>query len=221
MELDHIFICARPGAPEGDVLKKFGLVEGTPNAHPGQGTANRRFFFRNAYLELLFLDNAAEAQSELTRPMQLHERLTANDSPICPFGIAFRSSSTDEKNAPFPSWPYHPHYLPPQLQIDVGQGAPLSEPLWLFMEFASRPDAMPEEKLQPMAHRPPLREITSIKLTLPDSHRLSTPATCAAQLPGFDIVGGDGYLMEICFDGCGSADQHDFRPLLPLLFTWR
>ena len=45
MHLDHIFIRARPGAPEAEALKAFGLTEGSPNRHPGQGTANRRFFF--------------------------------------------------------------------------------------------------------------------------------------------------------------------------------
>jgi hypothetical protein len=33
------------------------LTEGTPNIHPGQGTANRRFFFRNAMLELLWVND--------------------------------------------------------------------------------------------------------------------------------------------------------------------
>ena len=47
MELDHIFICTEKEAPQGDLLKEFGLVEGSSNIHPGQGTANRRFFFKN------------------------------------------------------------------------------------------------------------------------------------------------------------------------------
>ena len=44
-ELDHVFICAAAGAPEAASLIAFGLTEGTPNTHPGQGTANRRFFY--------------------------------------------------------------------------------------------------------------------------------------------------------------------------------
>lgn len=44
IELEHFFIRVRPAAPEADILAAMGLVEGTPNVHPGQGTANRRFF---------------------------------------------------------------------------------------------------------------------------------------------------------------------------------
>ncbi len=45
IELDHFFILTDPGAPQAELLTEIGLVEGTPNDHPGQGTANRRFFF--------------------------------------------------------------------------------------------------------------------------------------------------------------------------------
>jgi hypothetical protein len=53
VEIDHVFIGCRPGAPEADSMLKRGFVEGSPNTHPGQGTANRRFFFDNFMLELL------------------------------------------------------------------------------------------------------------------------------------------------------------------------
>jgi len=43
--LDHVFILCSPGAPESGALNRLGLTEGSPNTHPGQGTACRRFFF--------------------------------------------------------------------------------------------------------------------------------------------------------------------------------
>ena len=49
MEVDHIYICTDYKAPAGELLKEFGLTEGTSNTHPGQGTANRRFFFPQFY----------------------------------------------------------------------------------------------------------------------------------------------------------------------------
>ena len=45
VEVDHVFVSASVGAPEGDRLLDLGLLEGSPNRHPGQGTANRRFFW--------------------------------------------------------------------------------------------------------------------------------------------------------------------------------
>lgn len=80
MEVDHVFICVEHGAHEAEVLKRFGLTEGSANRHPGQGTANRRFFFRNAFIELLYLQDFAEVQNELTKPTRLYERLMSIDS---------------------------------------------------------------------------------------------------------------------------------------------
>ena len=50
-EIDHLFIWTDLGGKEADRLVTFGLTEGAPNTHSGQGTACRRFFFRNAYLD--------------------------------------------------------------------------------------------------------------------------------------------------------------------------
>jgi Glyoxalase-like domain len=61
LELDHLFIFTSVGAREVEQLLKFGLTEGEPNTHPGQGTACRRFFFHNAYLEFLWVHDEQEA----------------------------------------------------------------------------------------------------------------------------------------------------------------
>lgn len=53
LKLDHFFILVDRGAAQADLLLDFGLTEGEPNSHPGQGTSNRRFCFANAMLEML------------------------------------------------------------------------------------------------------------------------------------------------------------------------
>ena len=64
IELDHLFVCTDPGAPKAEKLVQFGLHEGPPNQHPGQGTACRRFSFANAMIELFWVSDASEAQSQ-------------------------------------------------------------------------------------------------------------------------------------------------------------
>jgi hypothetical protein len=57
-EFDHLFILTDIGAPaadssacaKGDRLVTLGLIEGSSRNHPGQGTANRSFFFHNAIM---------------------------------------------------------------------------------------------------------------------------------------------------------------------------
>src|SRR5437667_11016558 len=89
-EIDHLFICTCIGACEAERLLAFGLTEGTPNVHPGQGTANRRFFFRNAFLELLWVQDSSTAQSAAIRPTHLWEHWSGRRSSACPFGFIFR-----------------------------------------------------------------------------------------------------------------------------------
>jgi len=74
LALDHVFVCTAVGAPEAEALTAAGFAEGAGNVHPGQGTACRRFFFRNAFLELVWVHDEAEARSPETAPTRLWER---------------------------------------------------------------------------------------------------------------------------------------------------
>jgi hypothetical protein len=65
LEINHLFICVRLEAPEVESLARLGLVEGRRQRHMGQGTANVRYFFRNAMVELLWVCDEAEVRSPL------------------------------------------------------------------------------------------------------------------------------------------------------------
>ena len=110
--VDHVFICTAIGAPGADRLRQFGLVEGSPNQHPGQGTACRRFFFRNAMLEFLWVENIAEARSEQTRRTKLWERWSEAGRVTSPFGIVLRPALGAQEACPFSSWEYSPSSMP-------------------------------------------------------------------------------------------------------------
>jgi hypothetical protein len=73
-EVDDFFVWADPGGPEAERLVAFGLTEGAPNTRPGQGTACRRFFFRNAYLGLVWVRDPEEAQGEPVGPIRIRSR---------------------------------------------------------------------------------------------------------------------------------------------------
>ena len=136
VELDHVFVCCAVGAPEALLLVQRGLLEGSPNNHAGQGTANRRFFFSNAYLELLWVSDPAEAQREVVLPTQLWERWSRRTEGACPFGIVFRPRTVATAETPFSTWSYRPPYLPDGLSIDVGRDMALTEPQLFYLPFA-------------------------------------------------------------------------------------
>jgi hypothetical protein len=137
MELDHLFVCTAPGAPEAERLVQFGLQEGPPNQHPGQGTACRRFVFANAMIELLWVSDAAEAQSDGARPALLWKRWSGRESGASPFGICLRPADSSTTDSPFPAWEYRPPYLPEPLCLQIGE-AGVEEPMWVYLSFMRR-----------------------------------------------------------------------------------
>lgn len=60
LELDHLFVCTAAGAPEAEEFLRCNLREAPANQHSGQGTANRRFSFANAMIELLWVSDTKE-----------------------------------------------------------------------------------------------------------------------------------------------------------------
>jgi len=217
LELDHIFICTKKGAPEAELLKAFGLSEGSKNIHPGQGTANRRFFFHNSMLELLWLESPDEAQSELTKPTGLFERLSLPDDNISPFGFCFRPGDKTETATPFPAWKYSPVFFPASLAVDVGN-APLEEPMWFFISFLSKKN--PAEMTEPLDHDIGFKELTNVTVSIANSTAFSVAADKANNLEGFNVKRDGAHLVELEFDGGMRGEVHDFRPTLPLLFRW-
>ena len=155
-ELDHLFICSEVGAPEAEYLRDFGLIEGPANVHPGQGTANRRFFFHNAMLELLWVDDPVAAQNTRTRPTHLWERWQGRRGDASPFGICLRPRHAETATLPFPAWAYQPTYLPAPRVIHMGaNSAVIAEPLLFYLAFGQRPDTGGARYPMTHAHRIP------------------------------------------------------------------
>ncbi len=175
-EFDHLFICISRGADEANALAAVGLNEGKPNVHPGQGAACRRFSFRNGYIELLWVSNETEVQSEAIRPTHLWERWVGRGSGSCPFG--FRPSAHHISGPPFPAWEYRPPYLPESWSFQVATNAAvLSKPMLFYLPFLQRPDARPSAERQQVEHKVGLREITRVEMFSPSANSISPGLT--------------------------------------------
>lgn len=209
------------GAPAANRLRALGLNEGSPNHHPGQGTACRRFFFANAYLELLFVTDAAEAQAEPARSTRLYERWSRRGSGASPFGVVLRpgpDSSAGAAKPPFRSWSYRPTYLPPGFAIEVAAGTPLEEPAIFYIPFARSPDTAIDP--EPLTHGIPLEEMTAVAIGMPGRDARSAAAR-AAEDSGIVTFGpADDHLMTLILDRGGSGKAADLRPELPVVLRW-
>lgn len=170
LHVHHVFICTPVGAPEAEGLLDVGLVEGSPNTHPGQGTANRRFFFDRGFLELLWVHDEREAQSPLVAPTKLWDRWAARGRAANPFGICLSSAEGVDSNLPFPTWSYRPDYLPDQRRILFADGMPLSEPEIFILDW---PQAQSSPRTEPTQHPLGLCEMRSVSVGVPDPTSIS------------------------------------------------
>ena len=212
IELDHVFVCTAPGAPEGDELVRFGLREGSPNRHPGQGTSCRRFPFVNAMLELVWVSDAEEAQSESSRRTLLWERWSGRTGAASPFGICLRPVDAEDAGVPFPAWEYRPSYLLEPLAFQIGESG-VEEPMWVYLSFMRR--ANREDRFEENSRG--IREITSLRLTTPIPLR-SVASQRVLESVVLTAQAGPRSLLEIGFDGSLRKETVDFRPHLPLVF---
>lgn len=218
LELDHLFIFTDTGADCAKQLLSFGLLEGSSNSHPGQGTANRRFFFHSFMLELLWVHTPAETQSNVVKRTGLCERWRDRKSSACPFGIGVRGDNPTE--IPFEYWNYCPPYLPPSVTIPVATNSgQLMEPFLFWSPFGRRSDNLPTDRAQPLNHPCGLREVTQVTLTVPTQKRSKAlENTVSSGL--FTLKQGQTYRADICFDNYHQGKSKDFRPHLPLVFHW-
>jgi hypothetical protein len=220
-ELDHILIYTSDGAPEAVRLAGLGLAEGAANTHPGQGTANRRFFFHNAYLELLWVCAEGEARSEEVRPTRLWDRWSGRGGDACPFGFCFRPGTPNAVDPPFPAWEYRPSYLPKPLCIHIGSNVDLlTEPMLCYLAFAQRPDRHPQVKREPLEHAAGLCELTRMECVSPHAENASPTLRMAVKAGSIRLRAGTDYLVELGFDGERQGKRADCRPELPVVISW-
>ncbi len=211
LELDHLFILTDPGAPSAELLINIGLIEGTRNDHPGQGTANRRFFFSNAVLELLYLRDVSEAANSRASRLRFQER--ANNTNASPFGLISKTVAGTTVE-PFPGWRYCPPYFQADQCFHVGENSDLlEEPLCICM-----PQSMPLPKPQRQPENP-LMTLSEVRISVPITRPSSTLQTFAKnQLISLQLNKPHG--MELIFNEAREGRSKELMPELPLLIRW-
>jgi hypothetical protein len=218
---DHFFICTAMGAPEAEHLISLGLREGRSNTHPGQGTANRCFFFENFMLELLWVENPAEAQSEVIVPTRLWERWNGRWSPTdrrssqvaCPFGVCLRSETSVQ--LPFSTWDYRPPYLLDTSTLSMANNSnDVTEPLLFHLYPCKRPSH------QPLDHPLGLRKLTRISLSGPYGNAPSPELLSLCKILSLDLDCVPEHVVKLGFDDELQQQQIDCRPGLPLIISY-
>ncbi len=144
MQTDHIFIFTATKGKIAERLIELGFTEGSSRIHPGQGTINRKFYFNNFFLELLWVINPAELNSELIRVTKLNERANYNYNGNSPFGLCIENT-IDTELLFADAHKYQPHFFPEGMVIDVLANSSNPTLPWTFRLPFKGPKAAPNE----------------------------------------------------------------------------
>jgi len=211
LTLDHIFILVDAGASEAQLLTEIGLMEGARSDHPGQGTANRRFFFENFFLEFIYLRDAAEARNGPGAGLRFCERQANAD--LSPFGLVFRTTHASH-DEPFSYWKYYPDYFKGQHYFLVGNNSDeLLEPLVICM-----PTTLPEISSSLVPENPELR-LTSATISVPVQQPTETLNTTTGCQP-LDFRFDQPHHIALAFNEGRGGRSVDFADKLPLSIKW-
>ena len=100
LEIDHIFICV-DAEPDPREFAQLGLIcSDQVVRRVGQGTASRLVFFNNIYLELVWVEDAEQAEIYAMRSgIDYLSRSQWKVSQHCPLGIALRQRKRSNAGA--------------------------------------------------------------------------------------------------------------------------
>lgn len=202
---DHVFMFVTPDDPEIRRLEGLGLVESFRRRHPGQGTANVCFCSDNAYLELLWIVDAAEAGSSALARCDLIARADWRRSGVSPFGIALRNSAADA-SLPFPSWDYCAPFLPAGTSVPVAIASDdPRQPLLFHSPGNRRPDQWTDAPAGLRQRQAGLADLLSVRLDFPTPIRPAA-AFQALEQAGVLTLGSDvAPLMELELSAIGGG----------------
>lgn len=213
-ELDHVFLAVSRGAPEIETLLAAGFAEGPPNTHPGQGTACRRIFFDNAYLELLWLEDEAEASAPSVERTGLARRLACLPG-LSRLGLGLRSAGGEDSALPVRTGSYSPPYLPAGVSIEVAASSrKLHEPLLFFVpgpRRGSRPGG---------PHPNGAERMTDVTLGLPGDGPASDELAWLQTSGCARIVPADAESLTVVLDHGRQGQRLSCAAAMPLRLRW-
>lgn len=131
MESDHIFIFVEDQGSIADKLIEFGLTEGSSRIHLGQGTTNRKFYFKNFFLEILWVHDLSEFKNEKNEPMGLWQRSRFKNNNFSPFGLCIVNN--DAANSLFKdATSFQADYFPDGMALSIIKNQDSPDLPWTF-----------------------------------------------------------------------------------------
>lgn len=204
MDVHHIFIFSNSKGEETDELVNSGLSEGSFRVHKGQGTQNRKFYFQNFYLEILWVIDNNEFRSPLTSSAKLCDRADYQKNGYSPFGLCLVNSSENDilfQN----SFKYSPEFLPEGVSFDVitNENTP-------YLPWTFRPPFMGRGAAdEPFDHKIGIQKLTKIIFFCPHLQS-NTYLNYFKNVSNISFINSDHYHLLLEFDNKRKGSQQTF-----------
>jgi hypothetical protein len=218
IETDHVLVWVSKNAPEASRIEGFGfLLDELIHLFPGQGTASKVFWFENAYIELIWVDDIAEAtQAGQKMSVDLLARNNWRQSDASPFGIGLRRCVGNKGKIPFATKNYNEAWMEPGTEILMAKSSSeLTEPMFFVV-----PEYMAYPGNKAIHHPLGVKKMTNIQITL---NNITSLTSTSSNLQGYGIANfmmDSTPLLEITFDEGIQGKSCDIRPEIPLLIHY-
>jgi hypothetical protein len=208
MNPDHIFIFTNDQGKVADQLVAFGLKEGSNRVHAGQGTTNRKFYFENFFLEILWVHDETEINSELIKPIGLWQRANYQSNGFSPFGLCI--VNTDETDKFFENaFKYQPAYFPEGTTIDILKNEHQPNFPWTFrLPFKGQK----KNKTEPINHQNGIVELTKIEFYVSTINDENSIQSFLGQ-ERINFTQSDKTWLNLTFDNAKQGLSEDFERL--------
>jgi hypothetical protein len=208
MEIDHIFIFTDDNGKIADKLVEFGLVEGSKRVHVGQGTTNRKFYFDNFFLEILWVHNDQEIKSDLVKPIGLWQRADYKRNQFSPYGLCI--VNIDDNNGLFEnSFKYQPDYFPNGMTIEILKNENNPQLPWTFRLPFKR---QKKKETEPKNHKNGIKRLTKVNFNYKNSQTDKYLDFFSGE-SNIDFTISEDYGMTLTFDNNKQGQREYFVDL--------
>lgn len=209
MEIDHIFIFSRNNGIEANNLVEFGLTEGSSRVHPGPGTVNRKFYFENFFLEILWVVNEKEIQSEVTSNTKLWERSQFGKNQHSRFGLCLVNSESTDKLFE-QSEVYQPDYFPKGMSIDIITNKEYPKLPWTFrLPYRDKKKAHSERT----EHSNDIKSLTKAVFEYPMNQGETVFTQYFEGVDSVEFINGNNTRLTLEFDNNRQKKSKEFKGL--------
>lgn len=227
---DHAWFAVAPGAlVERAALERAGLrFASGVNRHEGQGTASITVEFRNAYLELVWIDSTVSIPAERRGYIERQQRrVNWRTTGTAPMGIELHRAPGTPDSLPFPTWSTRAPWMPPGATFDIitprtDSLSPSFTILPRMMAVAEISPDHPGDAPRSSTLQQPLglQRVTGVRLLVPSAMRESDALRIFRSTGAARVESGDAWCLELTFDDGARHKVLDLRATLPLVLRY-